>query len=829
MAEEVRAKVIHIVFVIGYLVSAQAMEAATLDNSFSPWWVPAGFVFVYLHLVGVRGYALAVATRSVSDWLIFDATEPDRVILSAMVIMAAWLFVTSITRRRGLSNAQLPDLGLFVLAGGIVGPVLASLGFEMVDVLYGASFGSWTDVSAFIIGDASGVMSTAPLLFLLNAARSGKTRKIAASMSLTQRLEIAVQALAASALPTFLIIAGPEGEVSPLLVLATLPVLWGAVRSEPLSTTLGIFLASSSISAAAVWHLGAGVELVEIQAMMLSTSFAALFVAAAIRTHAARKLEVRDSQDRWRELAEVSVDMAVLFDRDRQVLEVEGNAAGDVKLLDAVCKAVVSRLASDKGVGSTSTDFDWTATFGREFRQLRTRLRPVVSFDGKPGYLAVTWDISKNRAASPQQRRIDALDVATGLPGPLAIEEETARRLAELADVSGHVGVLVIEVDRLQVLLARAKPMAAEQMLRTIGTRLRDTVEFGDIPVRLSGDRFAIATRGFDEDHVRNTALRVRADLDGPIVVGDDRFDVITSIGAATTDDSAANAKALFGRAQAAASICRERPGSEPVVYDSAIEAAATERAQFAALMRSPQIADQLQMHYQPVVQTATGLVIGAEALVRWNHPELGLLGATRFVPIAEAEGLLPSLGAIILEKAARQAAEWANAGHKLKVAINVGASQLEELQCQLESVLKLTGCSPESLLLEITETQAVSDIETSREVLGKIRDLGVEILLDDFGQGWATLGMLRQLPFDGIKIDRQFVAGLPGNREDQAVVRLVNALGQNLNVDIVAEGVETKAQHQALIEIGVPHCQGWWFGRAVDPSEFPLPPVQST
>ncbi len=230
---------------------------------------------------------------------------------------------------------------------------------------------------------------------------------------------------------------------------------------------------------------------------------------------------------------------------------------------------------------------------------------------------------------------------------------------------------------------------------------------------------------------------------------------------------------------------------------------------------------DQLEVHYQPVVAMADGAVIAMEALVRWNHPTRGLLAPDAFIAAAERSGAIVELGSIVLEKACAQTVEWQRGGHDLDVAVNVSGRQLSSpgLVEQITAVLDSTGLAAEHLWLEVTETSLVEEVDRAGEVLYRLAELGVGISIDDFGTGWACLTYLRSFPVHALKIDRSFVAGVAHNVNDTAIARSILALGADLGIFVIAEGIETVAQQRALQRMGCTIGQGYLYGRPAPPS----------
>jgi diguanylate cyclase len=270
------------------------------------------------------------------------------------------------------------------------------------------------------------------------------------------------------------------------------------------------------------------------------------------------------------------------------------------------------------------------------------------------------------------------------------------------------------------------------------------------------------------------------------------------------------------------------------VVYDARLREASEQRLRIESDLRAALRDGQLVLHYQPIVDLATGAVVAAEALVRWQHPERGMVPPGEFIDAAESTGLIVPLGGWVLEAAARQLAAWRAQGFMdLRVAVNVSARQLRggRLLQQYRDAIAAAGavCTPGCLEVELTEHTLVEDVDDNLRLLGELRAMGVRIAIDDFGTGLSSLAYLKRLPIDKLKIDRSFVAGLPDERGDRAIVAAALSMARALDLRVVAEGVETTAQRDALREMGCDLAQGWLYGRAVPADQFAAllrPPV---
>jgi predicted signal transduction protein with EAL and GGDEF domain len=309
--------------------------------------------------------------------------------------------------------------------------------------------------------------------------------------------------------------------------------------------------------------------------------------------------------------------------------------------------------------------------------------------------------------------------------------------------------------------------------------------------------------------------------LEQPIQLGETSVVVRASIGVAEAD-GAKTANDLLRRADVAMYRAKSLGKARCVVFDQSMEKFAHERLQFQTELEGALDRSEFILHYQPVIDLETGVIDGVEALVRWNHPTRGLLGPDQFIPALEKSSLIIPISRFILKSACSQAKRWEVLfpKHNLEVAVNISAVHLQS-QNFVDDILNAVRNShiqPETLILELTETAVLADIEASVAKLERIKQLGVRIALDDFGTGYSSLGYLRELPIDVVKIDRSFLAHIVERNEHAELVRAIQALSTSLDLRTTAEGVETRAQLGVLRALHVDHAQGFLFSRPVDP-----------
>jgi diguanylate cyclase (GGDEF)-like protein len=419
-------------------------------------------------------------------------------------------------------------------------------------------------------------------------------------------------------------------------------------------------------------------------------------------------------------------------------------------------------------------------------------------------------------------------DPLTGLPNRTLFFDRLELALARGQRRPSAVAVLFLDLDRFKVINDSLGHETGDRLLVDLAARLAAVLRPGDTVARFGGDEFTILCDDIDgERDAIIIAERVGEAVAAPFVLDDNEAFLTASVGIAMATGRDARPEALIRDADAAMYRAKERGKSRYELFDEvmrnrAIERLHTENSLHRAIERG-----ELRVHYQPMVELATGRVAGVEALVRWQHPERGLMLPAQFIPLAEETGQIVELGEWVLREACMQHSRWlreyGEGDGPLGLSVNLSARQLAQPDCAADvaSALEDTGTAAANLCLEITESVVVQDTETAILALNALRAQGVLIGIDDFGTGYASLTLLKRIPADLLKVDRSFVAGLGTDPQDTPIVRSVVGLAEALGLAAVAEGVETREQLAELHDVECRYAQGFHFARPMPPEQL--------
>jgi diguanylate cyclase (GGDEF)-like protein/PAS domain S-box-containing protein len=500
-----------------------------------------------------------------------------------------------------------------------------------------------------------------------------------------------------------------------------------------------------------------------------------------------------------------------------QVLGADMLKQGNADLMEPLRNAI--------GGATTTVETDRTPVTGEAGDHFRCHFQPI-KLDGELiNVLCFVEDISERKRAEAHIEHLAHHDALTGLTNRHRFGECLDLAIASAAQANRSVGLLFLDLDDFKTVNDTLGHSVGDALLVKIAQRLGQCVRQSDQIARIGGDEFLILLNNLSEPKAcARVAEKIIAAVSQPLELGERHFSITVSIGIAVWPTDGDNAEALSRSADLAMYHAKNRGRNNYQFFTAELNAKAFDALATEAALRKALDRQEFVLHYQAQVDVANRRITGAEALVRWQHPELGMLGPDKFIPVAEERGLINRIGEWVLHDACRQAKAWQDAGlPPLPVAVNISARQLREgtLRDSVLAALAASGLDPRLLVLEITETAVMEDMDTAVAVLEELGRLGVAIEIDDFGTGYSSLTYLKRLPIHRLKIDRSFVRDVPGTGDDEAIIRAIVSMAHSLKLEVIAEGVETADQAGFLRDLGCPDMQGYWLARPEPPLEF--------
>jgi len=444
---------------------------------------------------------------------------------------------------------------------------------------------------------------------------------------------------------------------------------------------------------------------------------------------------------------------------------------------------------------------------------------PIFDADGRfEGYRGVGRDVTHQRLAEQQVLKLARYDGLTGLPNRNMFMDELERTLARARRHGERFALFFIDLDRFKNINDSLGHGAGDQLLKVMATRLRALLRDSDLVARLGGDEFVVLLDAtVDADDLAHVARKALAAIGEPVPIESRSYQVTGSIGISLYPDDGEDAAALLKNADAAMYLAKDRGKNNYQFYTAQLAEHSAQQFALEADLRAALQRDELQLHFQPKVGIGTGAIVGMEALLRWQHPQRGLLAPGAFITLAEDSGLILPIGQWVLHAACRQVRAWRDAGLQVpRCAINLSARQFvtDSLVAEVQQALHAHDLRADALEVEITESVLMSDPQRASHTLQALHDLGVHIAIDDFGTGYSSLAYLKRFPAQTVKIDRSFVSGLPLDRDDAAITQAVIAMAHSLGLEVVAEGVEQPSQLDFLRQLGCDQAQGYLIGR---------------
>ena len=581
---------------------------------------------------------------------------------------------------------------------------------------------------------------------------------------------------------------------------------------------------------------------------IVALGLAALFISGVASLHrragrrtlrsAAEQGALRVSEQRFRSLVQHSSDMITVVDahlvpiyNTPSVEAVLGYS--DPELAAAASSAALVHPDDEPGVRARLQDLVGEQNGHSALLAYRIMHRDgswrnvetvATNLLGEPtiaGLVLNSRDVTERAALEGQLTHRALHDPLTDLANRALFADRAEHALARAGRHSNHTAMALLDLDNFKAVNDSLGHAAGDELLLIVAARLQQCVRPGDTVARLGGDEFAVLLEETVEVESLGAADRMLEALRQPVVVAGRPIVINASIGVASSRD-ASDATTLMRNADLAMYAAKGHGKARTEVFHQGMHEAVQVRMELESDLRfalaDALAAGQLRLHYQPKVSLVDGRITGMEALVRWEHPERGLVPPLEFIPLAEETGLIVPIGAWVLEEACRQSVAWQAEGdgdQPLVMSVNVSGRQFEsDLVGTVARVLATTGMEPSKLCLEVTESMVMKDVDVAVATLRDLKGLGVMLSVDDFGTGYSSLSYLKQFPLDELKIDKSFVDGLGRDSEDGAIVAAVMGMARALDLSVVAEGVETDSQATSLRALGCETAQGFYFSR---------------
>jgi diguanylate cyclase (GGDEF)-like protein/PAS domain S-box-containing protein len=524
---------------------------------------------------------------------------------------------------------------------------------------------------------------------------------------------------------------------------------------------------------------------------------------------------------RLRTFADAAVEGLVVIDGDRIVdanrsfLELAGHA-GHGALPERLSDLLPEISLAALGVSGDAAPAECRLVRpDGSVREVELLIRPL-DWRGRALRILAVRDISERKEAAERIAHLAFHDALTGVPNRAVFSEHLARSVARAAESGEAVAVLCIDLDGFKAVNDIYGHPAGDAVLVAAAQRLRGAVRDHELVARLGGDEFAIVQTGGrhqEQEQAGALAERILAVLAEPFSFGAETVRISGSIGVALYPADASDPDGLIKNADMALYRAKAEGRATVRYYEAAMDEALRERRQMEADLRQAIAKSEFSLEYQPLADLDSGRILAFEALLRWRHPRLGQISPATFIPLAEESDFILKLGSWVLREACTEAARWSP---PLKLSVNLSPVQFiqDDLAGEVERILAETGLEASRLELEVTEGLLIKDADRALLILGKLKALGVQISMDDFGTGYSSLSYFRMFPFDKVKIDQSFIRDMIDNPQARAIIRSVIGLGQGLGMPVVAEGVETAEQLEALRLEGCDQVQGYLISR---------------
>jgi diguanylate cyclase (GGDEF)-like protein len=461
-------------------------------------------------------------------------------------------------------------------------------------------------------------------------------------------------------------------------------------------------------------------------------------------------------------------------------------------------------------------------------RWVHERAEVVRDAAGKPARLVgVVQDITARKEAEEQLLHLAHYDKLTELPNRTLFHDRLLQSLAHSRHAGRAAAVIFVDLDHFKLINDTLGHPAGDQLLKQVAHRLQEALRTGDTVGRLGGDEFAVVLSDmFAASDADVVAQKLMSALAQPFILDGREVFVNASAGITLFPTDSEDPDTLLKYADAAMYRAKELGRGNYQFYRSEMNARSLERMSLEGHLRRALERDEFLLHYQPKVDLGSGAITRVEALLRWNHPDLGLVSPVRFVPILEDNGLIVQVGEWVLGEACRQLKAWRadGIGLRMSVAVNLSGRQLQQADLHrcIERIVSGSGVDPRLIELEITESMLMRNPEHAIGILRYLKNLGMCLSMDDFGTGYSSLSYLKRFPVDRLKIDRSFVRDIASDRDDAAISQSIIAMGHSLDLKVTAEGVETAEQLAFLKKASCDEAQGYYFSKPISAEEIP-------
>lgn len=596
--------------------------------------------------------------------------------------------------------------------------------------------------------------------------------------------------------------------------LAAVPVGgWRGALQE--TRVISIWMAGSLISLAIAGLLGLG----QLQIRRIRLRDADLSLAASVIQSSNEAIVVTDEGDR---IVSVNPAFSKLTGQTREA--VLGKLASAVVSTPYDASSHASFVQRIEAGGDWSGELDDRRADGETYPK-RLSIYPVSNLhSGVVHYVHSFSDISERKAAERKIHHLAHHDVLTGLPNRLSLQGRMEQAMSEARRHGTLIAVMMIDMDHFKDINDTLGHHVGDALLVDVAQRLLCCVRLSDVVARLGGDEFVVLVTDMASTlTAAAVAEKIVSALSAPYQVEAYRLHSTPSVGIGVFPNDGTSVDTLLRNVDTAMYHAKAAGRNNYQFFDQSMSANASERLALQGSLHHAIESRQFVLHYQPQIEVASGRLVGVEALVRWQHPERGLVPPNSFIPIAEESDLIIKLGEWILQEACWQLSRWKDQGLMLRVSVNLSARQLrsKNLLHQVEDTLIRHDLRPGELELEITESVAMDNPDATLRMLGQLRELGVELAIDDFGTGYSSLSHLKLMPLQRLKIDRSFVKDIESDPDDAAICAATISLAQHLGLSVVAEGVETEAQLAFLGNLGCECVQGYLFSKPLPAAEF--------